>query len=92
MGHVTLLLHHPEALRKAQAEIDAAVSTSRLLTADDLPHLPFLHCIITETLRLYPGALLLHESSADFKVGGYDVATGTMLLVNVYAIRRDPAV
>ncbi|KAF8709844.1 hypothetical protein HU200_029557 [Digitaria exilis] len=77
---MALLLNHPEALKKAQAEIDTAVGTSR--------------CIINETLRLYPAAPLLlpHESSADCKVGGYDVPRGTMLLVNVYAIHRDPAV
>jgi cytochrome P450 len=91
---MTLLLNHPEALRKAQAEIDAVVGTSRLLAPDDVPRLTYLNHAITETMRLYPAAPLLlpHESSADCKVGGYDVPAGTMLLVNVYAIHRDPAV
>nr|UJH93408.1 cytochrome P450 [Echinochloa crus-galli] len=91
---MSLLLNHPEKLKKAQAEIDAAVGTSRLVTADDVPHLAYLQSIIHETLRLYPAAPLLlpHLSSADCKVGGYDVPRGTMLLVNVYAIHRDPAV
>ncbi|XP_039828467.1 cytochrome P450 81Q32-like [Panicum virgatum] len=90
---MALLLNHPEKLKKAQAEIDAAVGTWSLITPDDVPRLGYLQSIINETLRLYPAAPLLlpHESSADCKVGGYDVPRGTMLLVNVYAIHRDPA-
>ncbi|KAG0547503.1 hypothetical protein BDA96_01G085900 [Sorghum bicolor] len=91
---MSLLLNHPDVLKKAQAEIDAAVGTSRLVTADDVSRLTYLQCIINETLRLHPAAPLLlpHESSADCKVGGYDVPRGTMLLVNVHAVHRDPAV
>ncbi|VAI22202.1 unnamed protein product [Triticum turgidum subsp. durum] len=91
---MSLLLNHPAALNKAQAEMDASIGTSRMVTADDVPRLSYLQCIISETLRLYPAAPLLlpHESSADCKVGGYDVPSGTMLIVNAYAIHRDPAV
>ena len=91
---MSLLLNHPAALNKVQAEMDASIGTSRMVTADDVPRLSYLQCIISETLRLYPAAPLLlpHESSADCKVGGYDVPSGTMLIVNAYAIHRDPAV
>ncbi|KAE8783945.1 putative cytochrome P450 [Hordeum vulgare] len=90
---MSLLLNHPAALKKAQAEIDASIGTSRMVAADDVPRLSYLQCIINETLRMYPAAPLLlpHESSADCKVGGYDVPSGTMLIVNAYAIHRDPA-
>jgi cytochrome P450 len=90
---MSLLLNHPAALKKAQAEIDASVGTSRLVSVDDVASLAYLQCIVNETLRLYPAAPLLlpHESSADCKVGGYNVPADTMLIVNAYAIHRDPA-
>ncbi|XP_044454160.1 cytochrome P450 81Q32 [Triticum aestivum] len=94
---MALLLNHPAALKKAQEEIDTHLSLSgepsRLLDKKDLPHLPYLHCIISETLRLCPAAPLLlpHEAAADCKLHGYDVAAGTIVLVNAYAIHRDPA-
>ncbi|CAN6297700.1 unnamed protein product [Urochloa humidicola] len=90
---MSLLLNHPNVLKKAQAEMDATVGTSRLLTPDDVPRLGYLQCILDETLRLYPGVPLLvpHESTADCTVGGHHVPSGTLLIVNAYAIHRDPA-
>nr|BAO73899.2 cytochrome P450 [Echinochloa phyllopogon] len=91
---MSLLLNHPEVVKKAQAEIDAAAGSSGgLLAADDVPRLGYLQCIVSETLRLYPvvPTLVPHESTAECTVGGHRVPGGTMLLVNVYAIHRDPA-
>ncbi|CAL9179755.1 unnamed protein product [Musa hybrid cultivar] len=87
-----LLLIHPEVLHAARAELDAKIGQGRMVEEEDIPNLPYLNCIITETLRLYPAVPLLvpHESSQDCTVGGYDVPRGTMLLTNAWAIHRDP--
>ncbi|KAJ8640704.1 hypothetical protein MRB53_017398 [Persea americana] len=89
---MSLLLNHPEVLKKAKAELDIQVGKDRLLDESDLDKLPYLHCIINETLRLYPAGPLLvpHESSEDCKLGGVHVPRETMLLVNLWAIHRDP--
>ncbi|PRQ27788.1 putative oxidoreductase [Rosa chinensis] len=89
---LSLLLNNPEALAKAQTEIDNKIGQSRLIEESDLSNLPYLHCIINETLRMYPAAALLppHESSEDCTVGGFNVPRGTMLLVNAWAIHHDP--
>lgn len=89
---MSLLLNNPEALIKARAEIDSQVGHSRLVEDSDLPHLPYLQGVMKETFRICPvGPMLVpHESSAGCTVGGYRVPGGTMLLVNMWAIHRDP--
>lgn len=89
---MSFLLNHPEVLEKAQAEMDKVVGQDRLMEESDLTNLPYLHCIINETMRIKPvGPLLVpHESSKDCVVGGYRVPRGTMLLVNAWAIHNDP--
>ncbi|KAJ0804701.1 putative isoflavone 2'-hydroxylase [Helianthus annuus] len=89
---LSLLLNHPNVLKKARAQIDEFVGNKRLVQETDLPNLPYIQCIINETLRLFPAIPLLipHEPSEDCTIGGFDVARGTMVLVNAWAIHRDP--
>lgn len=87
----SLLLNHAHVLKKVQNEIDNHVGNNRLVDESDMANLPYLRCIINETLRLYPPApfLVPHESSNDCVVGGYNIPRGTMLLVNQWAIHHD---
>ncbi|KAH7848547.1 hypothetical protein Vadar_004244 [Vaccinium darrowii] len=91
---ISLLLNHPEVLHKVRTEIDTQVGHGRFIEEMDLAALPFLQCVINETLRLYPPVPLLlpRYSSEDCTVGGFDVPRGTTLLVNVWAMHRDPKV
>lgn len=86
------LLNHPEVLKKAKTEIDEQIGLDRLIEEQDIVKLPYLQNIMSETLRLYPVApmLLPHLASEDCMVAGYDVPRGAILLVNVWAIHRDP--
>ena len=42
---------HPEVQRKAQEEIDRVVGTDRLPQFTDRENLPYLECVVQETLR-----------------------------------------
>ncbi|KAJ4784074.1 Cytochrome P450 [Rhynchospora pubera] len=88
---MALLLNNPDVLQKGRAEINAQVRNQRLIQESDMNHLPYLHFIISETLRFYPpGPLLVpHESREEISLAGYEIPKGTMLLVNVYWIQRD---
>ncbi|KAL2340126.1 hypothetical protein Fmac_008066 [Flemingia macrophylla] len=89
---VSNLLNHPEVLKKARDELDTYIGKDRLLNESDLSKLPYLRKIILETLRLYPPAPLAipHVSSDDITIGEFNIPKDTMVLVNIWAIQRDP--
>ncbi|XP_061341615.1 cytochrome P450 81E8-like [Gastrolobium bilobum] len=86
------LLNHPEILKKARNEIDTKIGQDRLVDESDISKLPYLQSIVYETLRLHPAAPLLvpHLSSEDCSVGEYNIPQNTIVLVNAWAIHRDP--
>ncbi|KAK6125303.1 hypothetical protein DH2020_040951 [Rehmannia glutinosa] len=91
---MSVLLNHPQILQKAKVELDSQVGDHRMLEERDLPNLRYLRNIILEASRIYPagGLTLPREASTDCKVGGFDIPRGTMLVVNAWAIQRDPEV
>ncbi|XP_037422847.1 4-hydroxyphenylacetaldehyde oxime monooxygenase-like [Triticum dicoccoides] len=92
------LVRNPPALKKAQGEIRAAVTARDVsppglpVQPDDLPKLTYLKMVVKETIRLHPPAPLLlpRETMRRVEIGGYDVPARTRVLVNVWAIGRDP--
>ncbi|KAF8967353.1 cytochrome P450 [Flammula alnicola] len=48
------MLHYPEIMRKAQAEIDSVVGSSRLPDFDDDASMPYVQAIIKETMWFGP--------------------------------------
>ncbi|XP_042497542.1 flavonoid 3'-monooxygenase CYP75B137-like [Macadamia integrifolia] len=88
------LIRHPNILVQAQKELDSVVGMDRLVTESDLPNLPYLQAIIKETFRLHPSTpLSLPRMAAEScKINGYYIPKDSTLLVNVWAISRDPAI
>ncbi len=67
------MLHFPEAMRKAQAELDTVVGMDRLPGYEDRERLPYLKAVINETLRWRPIAVLggtPHAVTADDEYNG----------------------
>ncbi|TVU46953.1 hypothetical protein EJB05_06527, partial [Eragrostis curvula] len=93
VGHVRAL-RNPQVLVKATEELDRVIGRDRLVTEGDIQSLPYLEAIVKETMRLHPVSPLLmpRQSRLDTSVGGYDIPAGTRVLVNVWAIGREPEV
>ncbi|XP_010695902.3 cytochrome P450 81Q32 [Beta vulgaris subsp. vulgaris] len=89
---MSLLLNNPEILTKARDEIDINVSHERFVEESDKTNLPYIQCIVNETLRMYPtGPLgLPRESIDDCQVQEYHIPKGSMLVYNIWAIHNDP--
>lgn len=88
------LLNHPNVMKRARIVLDNEIGQEKLIDELDISKLQYLQGIISETLRLYPAAPMLvpHMSSNDCTVEGYDIPPDTMLLVNAWALHRDPKV
>ncbi|XP_038719742.1 3,9-dihydroxypterocarpan 6A-monooxygenase-like [Tripterygium wilfordii] len=85
------LINNPEAFKKLRDEINTVVGPNRLVKESDVQNLPYLQAVIKETLRLYPSApLIIRECTEDCRVNGFVVKAKTRMVINVFALMRDP--
>lgn len=91
---MSILLNKPEVIEKEKAEISKKIGGGKWIEDSDIPNLPYLRSIIYETLRIYPPAPLLlpHFTTENCRINGYNIAKGTSVLINGWAIHRDPKV
>jgi cytochrome P450/NADPH-cytochrome P450 reductase len=86
---------HPEAYRKAQAEVDEVIGTESI-QPHHVTSLPYITACLRETLRLQPTAPAFtttpNSSDGDVLGGKYFVERGQPIVAVLPAIHRDPAV
>ena len=85
------LINQPAIMEKARGEIDSVIGEDRIVMESDIASLPYLEAIVKETLRLHPpGPLIVRESTENCIVFGFDIPSNTRVLINVWALGRDP--
>ncbi|KAE8647578.1 cytochrome P450 CYP736A12-like [Cucumis sativus] len=86
------LIKHPHVMKKMQDELQKVVGLDRKVEETDLDHLQYLDMVVKEILRLHPPAPLLvpHEALEDCIVDGFYIPKKSRIIVNGWAIGRDP--
>ncbi|XP_022737737.1 geraniol 8-hydroxylase-like [Durio zibethinus] len=86
------LLRCPKALLEARRELKQNIGQGNLVDESDAACLPYLQAVVKETLRLHPPVpfLLPRKAEADIEIHNFIVPKGAQVLVNAWAIGRDP--
>ncbi|KAG1362308.1 putative (S)-N-methylcoclaurine 3'-hydroxylase isozyme 2 [Cocos nucifera] len=84
------LIKNKPILENLRSELEREIGEDRVRESL-LPHLHYLHACIKETQRLHPAVpLLVHEALQTCETMAYTIPKGCHVLVNVWAIGRDP--
>ncbi|KAL5708650.1 hypothetical protein ACHQM5_019420 [Ranunculus cassubicifolius] len=89
------LVNHPNVMKKLQHEIRRVVGNTKYRVDENvINQMDYLNGVIKEVLRMHPPGVLSvpRESSASVVIEGYTIPTKTRVLVNLWAIGRDPKI
>ena len=92
---MTELIRNSRVMKKVQDEIWTTLGDKKeSRTEEDLNKLHYFKLMVKEIFRLHPAAPLLlpRETMSHIKIQGYDIPKKTQILINAYAIARDPNV
>lgn len=78
-------------MAKAQAELADVIGRGKPIHKADVTRLPYLQCVLKETFRLHPPiSLIQRKVEQDVNLCGYTIPKGSRVIVNPWAIGRDP--
>ncbi|WMV49357.1 hypothetical protein MTR67_042742 [Solanum verrucosum] len=86
------LMKNPQVMEQAQAEVRQAFKGKSMITESEVQQLDYLRLVVKETLRLHAPVPLLVPRVARQRceLGGYEIQANTRLMVNAWALCRDP--
>ncbi|XP_054787772.1 cytochrome P450 CYP736A12-like [Prosopis cineraria] len=87
------LLRNPRVMKNLQDELETVVGMNRMVEESDLSKLNYLNLVVKESLRLHPVAPFIPRASTeDAIVDGYYIEKNSQILVNLWALGRNPRI
>ncbi|KAL6857085.1 hypothetical protein ACP4OV_018467 [Aristida adscensionis] len=89
------LIQNPNIMAKLQYEVRTNVPKSQdMVLEENLGDMTYLKAVVKETLRLHPPVPLLlpRQSMTDCDINGYRIPAQTRVIINAWAISRDPKI
>ena len=88
------LIRNPEKMKRVQAELAEVVGRERKVEESDVECLPYLRAVVKEVFRLHPAVpfLIPHRADERCEISGFVIPKHTQIIVNVWAIGRDPSI
>ncbi|CAI0413800.1 unnamed protein product [Linum tenue] len=83
------LLMNDRVMKNVKRELDEIVGLDSLVEDHHLKNLNYLEAVVKETCRLHLN-LFPRLSTAPSTLGGYAIPKGSMVIINAWAIHRDP--
>ncbi|PON43450.1 Cytochrome P450, E-class, group I [Parasponia andersonii] len=86
------MIKNPRVMRKAQDEVREVFRRKGSVDETGISEMKYLKTVVKETLRLHPSAPLLlpRECGEKCAINGYEIPAKTRIIVNAWAIGRDP--
>lgn len=85
------LIKNPHIMKKLQEELEKVVGLNRMVEESDLSNLKYLEMVIKESLRMHPPVPLIpRECIQDCNINGYHIPEKSRIVINAWAIGRDP--
>ncbi|CAN6453777.1 unnamed protein product [Victoria cruziana] len=86
------LMRKPRMMKQSQDELRLNIKGKAKVDESDLDQLEFLKLVVKETLRMHPSLPMLvpRISMGECAIGGYSIPDKAVIIVNAWAIGRDP--
>lgn len=86
------MVKHPKILETAQEEVRRVLKGEEKIDVKKMDELSYVNLVIKETLRYHiPGPFIPRETRESVEICGYTIPAKTQILINTWAIARDPS-